>query len=412
MREGKIYVTMLGKFALREEGMTQPCVVSLTGRSRRLWILVAYLILHRDRGIPAQELIDLLWPDAAGGNPMSTLQNNASRARSALAELGFSDAKRLIVCEDGFYRWAPDRETEVDSDTFEGLARHALCQKTPQEGLPPALEAVKLYEGDFLAESAMEFWCGSINTYYRSLYIRLCRMTVSWLMETGRTVDAERLCSRVLQLAAAAEEFSVYLMRALILNKNPQKALEHYEHTRQMYRESFGVVPGPEMEAEKTEAVHALYGRETGEQELGAFLSVSDEESGAFYCDNNVFREIVKLQLRELRRNHGQAQILLVRLNRDDLPLERQAVLMKQLEATLTAALRAGDPFTRMGTNRYMILLAGATRENAQMVSQRILNRLQKDFFRPARDYCFQIADLERLKKMEAMVAEKKAGHI
>lgn len=125
-----------------------------------------------------------------------------------------------------------------------------------------------------------------------------------------------------------------------------------------------------------------------------------------------MFREIVKLHLRELRRNHGQAQILLVRLNRDDLPLERQAVLMKQLEATLTAALRAGDPFTRMGTNRYMILLAGATRENAQMVSQRILNRLQKDFFRPARDYCFQIADLERLKKMEAMVAEKKAGHI
>ncbi len=402
-----IHVTMLGKFTLREEGMAQPCPLSLTGRSRRLWILVAYLILHRDRGIPAQELIDLLWSDASGGNPMSTLQNNASRARSALAELGFSDAKRLIVCEDGFYRWAPDRETEVDSDTFESLARHALLQKTPQEGLPSALEAERLYAGDFLSESAMELWCGSINTYYRSLYIRLCRTTVSWLMEVGRTVDAEQLCSRVLQLDSAAEEFSVYLMRALTLNKNPKKALEHYEHIRQMYRESFGVVPGPEMEAEKTEALRALYGQDVGVQELGAFLSVSDEETGAFYCDNNVFREIVKLQLRELRRNHGQSQILLVRLKPDSLPLERQAVLMKQLETTLTAALRAGDPFTRMGTNRYMILLPGASRENAEMVSQRILKRLRRDFLRPAQDYSFRITDLERLKRMDAGTAEE-----
>ena len=252
-----IKVTMLGKFTLWEEGMDQPRVISLTGRSRRLWVLVAYLIMHRDRGVPAQELIDLLWPDAEGGNPMGTLQNNASRARNALTDLGFADAKRLIVCEDGFYRWAPHRDTVLDSEEFERLARQALEQKNQTEGLPLALEAVSLYAGDFLPESAMEFWCVSINTYYRSLYIRLCRAAVGWLMAADRTVEAERLCSFVLQLDPAAEEFSVYLMRALILNRNPKKALEHYEYTRQMYRESFGVVPGPEMEAEKAEAEKA-----------------------------------------------------------------------------------------------------------------------------------------------------------
>lgn len=127
-----IHVTMLGKFTLWEEGMAKPCEVSLTGRSRRLWILVAYLILHRDRGVPAQELIDLLWPDASSGNPVSTLQNNASRARSALTDSGFSDARRLVACEDGLYRWAPDRETELDSDIFERLARQALAKRRPR----------------------------------------------------------------------------------------------------------------------------------------------------------------------------------------------------------------------------------------------------------------------------------------
>lgn len=90
MREiAHIRATMLGRFALQQTGMKEPRMVSLAGRSGRLWTLVAYLILHRDRGIPAQELIDLLWPDGSGSNPASTLQNNASRARNAMATLGF-----------------------------------------------------------------------------------------------------------------------------------------------------------------------------------------------------------------------------------------------------------------------------------------------------------------------------------
>ena len=56
----KIDVTMFGKFTLKQEGMEVPHAVSLTGRSRRLWTLTAYLILNRNRGVSAQELIDLL----------------------------------------------------------------------------------------------------------------------------------------------------------------------------------------------------------------------------------------------------------------------------------------------------------------------------------------------------------------
>ena len=55
MREiAHIRATMLGRFALQQTGMKEPRMVSLAGRSGRLWTLVAYLILHRDRGIPAQ----------------------------------------------------------------------------------------------------------------------------------------------------------------------------------------------------------------------------------------------------------------------------------------------------------------------------------------------------------------------
>lgn len=132
----KINVTMFGKFTLKQEGMEVPHAVSLTGRSRRLWTLTAYLILNRNRGVSAQELIDLLWPEAENDNPLSTLQNNVSRARAALAELGFTHAKVIIHNEKGYYRWAPDRETQLDVEQFETLAKAALAEEDMENRLP------------------------------------------------------------------------------------------------------------------------------------------------------------------------------------------------------------------------------------------------------------------------------------
>lgn len=132
----KVDVTMFGKFTLKQEGMEVPHTVSLTGRSRRLWTLTAYLILNRNRGVSAQELIDLLWPEAENDNPLSTLQNNVSRARAALAELGFTHAKVIIHNEKGYYRWAPDRETQLDVEQFETLAKAALAEEDMENRLP------------------------------------------------------------------------------------------------------------------------------------------------------------------------------------------------------------------------------------------------------------------------------------
>lgn len=160
----KIDVTMFGKFTLKQEGMEVPHAVSLTGRSRRLWTLTAYLILNRNRGVSAQELIDLLWPEAENDNPLSTLQNNVSRARAALAELGFTHAKVIIHNEKGYYRWAPDRETQLDVEQFETLAKAALAEEDMEKSVALAQEAVALYTGDFLTESAAEFWCINLNT--------------------------------------------------------------------------------------------------------------------------------------------------------------------------------------------------------------------------------------------------------
>lgn len=351
----KINVTMFGKFTLKQEGMEVPHAVSLTGRSRRLWTLTAYLILNRNRGVSAQELIDLLWPEAENDNPLSTLQNNVSRARAALAELGFTHAKVIIHNEKGYYRWAPDRETQLDVEQFETLAKAALAEEDMEKSVALAQEAVALYTGDFLAESA--------------------------------------------------EEFSVFLMQALIKNKNPKKALEHYDYIASLYREVYGVSPSAELEAQKALAVQELYGSETSEDDIHTFLLAKEQEPGAFCCDNNVFREIVKLHVREMRRNDTPAALMIVRLANRSIDPEKRAVYMKQMEGTLLNELRAGDPFTKVGANQFWVLLPGATGENGGLVSRRVFNRFQKEYPKSGAAYTFKSLDLRHIH----MSAEEKA---
>ncbi len=392
-----LQATMLGKFTLCQPGMDEPRAISLVGRSRRLWTLVAYLILHQDRGVSAQELIELLWPDEEKSNPASTLQNNVSRARNALGELGFENPKALIAYTDGYYKWALDCETQLDAHQFEEQAKAALAREDRESAITQAKSAIALYTGDFLPDAATELWCINLNVYYRSLYIRLCRETVQWLFQAGRVDEARQICAAVVHIDPAAEEFSVYLMQALTRSGQAQKALEHYEYIWQLYRDTYGVAPTAALEAEKSAAVQELYGGDIQDAEIRQFLLGDDEEGGAFCCDNNVFREIVSLHVRAMRRSKSQAQIAIIRLEQRDVDQEQRAIYMRQMETTLQRSLRAGDPFTRVGAGQFWVLLPGATTSNGEMVMERIMDRLRKGFPRSPARFTSRVLDLREL---------------
>lgn len=224
-------------------------------------------------------------------------------------------------------------------------------------------------------------------------------------MKLGRITDAEKLCTGVIRLDPAAEEFSVFLMQALIKNKNPKKALEHYDYIASLYREVYGVSPSAELEAQKALAVQEIYGSETSEDDIHTFLLEKEQEPGAFCCDNNVFREIVNLQVREMRRNDTPAALMIVRLANRSIDPEKRAVYMKQMEGTLLNELRAGDPFTKVGANQFWVLLPGATGENGGLVSHRVFNRFQKEYPKSGAAYTFKSLDLRHIH----MRAEEKA---
>lgn len=386
----EIKVNMLGQFSIYE-GETGG-VVSLSGRAAKLWTLVAYLIMHRQTGATTQELIDLFWPDGDNDNPASTLQNTVSRVRTTLKNMGFQDPKRLVIYQDGYYKWAPDCQTLLDIEEFDRLA--GLSKEDGQDGLKAALAAIDLYKGDFLPEASTELWCVSQNTYYHSAFLRLCSNTVERLLMAHDTENAIKICTRLVDMEPMMETFSIYLMKALTESGHPQKALDHYKQMKRLYHDTYATVPSQEMDAQRLVAEMELYGSDTAESNVRSFLKNNGDEKGAFYCNNATFHEIVTLHMRAQKRNQSKAQIMLIRIKNRKATTEQTAIYMKQMETCLIETMRSGDPFTRVGAEQYWVLLPDAGPECAASVFNRIDACKRRKYPRNSAEFDYKMMDL------------------
>ncbi len=373
---------------------------SLSGRAHRLWLLVAYLIVNRDHGVSPQELIDLLWPEVTSNNPASTLQNNVSRARALFSEANFDGARDLIKHADGLYYWAPERSTLLDIEIFETNARRIgdFLSADDAEGIELALETCKLYTGDFLSDATDITWCANLAVYYRTLYKRLCKTTIIALMEAGRLKEAQTLCLQVCVLDPAAEEFSLLLMQAYLADANPTAALEQYQTIANYLSQTYDIQPSAELETQREIALQELYGQSMNEQGIRTFLFESNDDEGAFACSNAVFREIALLRLREMERSGEDSHIIAISFSNPSTKTARRIINAKRVAQVLSATLRASDPFTKVGSNQFLVLLPGASAENARMVYERIVARFKDNFPRAELAFRFSMMSLAALR--------------
>lgn len=373
---------------------------SLSGRAHRLWLLVAYLIVNRDHGVSPQELIDLLWPEVTSNNPASTLQNNVSRARALFSEANFDGARDLIKHTDGLYYWAPERSTLLDIEIFETNARRIgdFLSADDAEGIELALETCKLYTGDFLSDATDITWCANLAVYYRMLYKRLCKTTIIALMEAGRLKEAQTLCLQVCVLDPAAEEFSLLLMQAYLADANPTAALEQYQTIANYLSQTYDIQPSAELETQREIALQELYGQSMNEQGIRTFLFESNDDEGAFACSNAVFREIALLRLREMERSGEDSHIIAISFSNPSTKTARRIINAKRVAQVLSATLRASDPFTKVGSNQFLVLLPGASAENARMVYERIVARFKDNFPRAELAFRFSMMSLAALR--------------
>lgn len=72
-----ISVHMLGEFSITINGNT---ITNLKGRTKRVWMLVEYLIAYRHTDVSLEKLMDILWEEDECGDPVNALKNLVYRA--------------------------------------------------------------------------------------------------------------------------------------------------------------------------------------------------------------------------------------------------------------------------------------------------------------------------------------------
>ncbi|QFG26995.1 AfsR/SARP family transcriptional regulator [Actinomadura sp. WMMB 499] len=117
-------------------------------RETKVRALLADLLAHEGRPVPADRLIHDLWGDATPGDPANALQAKVSQLRRALG-------RDRVTRQAGGYRLVLDRPgDEVDADRFRALAAAARAVDDPRVRAARLTEALDLWRGPAFADIA------------------------------------------------------------------------------------------------------------------------------------------------------------------------------------------------------------------------------------------------------------------
>lgn len=88
-------VQMLGEFTL-QYGCQE--ISDNDNRSRKVWLLLAYMIYCRNRSVSQEDLVNLLWgEEERSSNPLNALKTMFHRVRTMLNQLDASAGHTLII---------------------------------------------------------------------------------------------------------------------------------------------------------------------------------------------------------------------------------------------------------------------------------------------------------------------------
>lgn len=370
-----IRVGMLGDFSISINGNQ---ISDFKGSTKRVWLLVQYLLAHRRETVSIDVLVSDLWNGKLCGDPRNALKNLVYRARSQLKQLSGNERLQFIEFADDTYRWNNRYECEIDSELFQeafflGEDRNAL----PEQRAECYQRAAELYKGTFLERSSLDGWvvrkAGEYSELYRKCIENLCGI----LFSMQRYGEAEAVCRKSLQRQPYEMLFHRLLLQACVGDGRRSEALENYNAARELFARRFHVDISAALQPFYKNLVGGGCGAMSSDRILQD-LKESEAPSGAFFCEYDLFRAVCRAQGRLARRMGTQTFLALFSLcpGRGEEGRPGPAVSLghaaDRLRETLISTLRASDVVTAYSAVQFLVLLPAVSYEDAVGVADRI----------------------------------------
>jgi DNA-binding SARP family transcriptional activator len=218
-------ITLFGGFSVRRLGEPVSLPLSLAAQGLKI------VALHEK--IPVEELVELLWPDAAPGVGTRRLRNVLWRVRAASGD--------LLERDDNFIRLAPDAVTDVAQ--FHQLAERAIRRDTPpEEAGQLAREALTLYRGELLPGDRYADWAAGYRESFARLHIQLLDLLLEEALAHEHHQEALALLDRLIDADPYEEHHYLRAAELLARSGNPRRALGMLDRAERMLAD-LGVAP-------------------------------------------------------------------------------------------------------------------------------------------------------------------------
>lgn len=364
---------MFGEFSITVNGKT---LTNFKGKTKRIWMLVQYLIAHRRETVPLDRLVADLWNGSACGDPKNALKNLVYRARAAFRELSSSGKYQFIVFEDGTYHWNSEYGCEVDAERFEALCAECLDSSRPEEDRIAAFrQAAALYRGDYLQKSSWCAWAAEQSEKYKQTYQDCAERACGLLLNLGRFDEAAAVCRGALTFLPYELSLHCLLLQAYIGSGKRSLAFDHYNRTKELFYRAFCIDVSDQLlpyyrqlvsGGAQTRADLAAIQRDLAEKPAGR---------GAFFCDYDIFRNIYRAQARMVSRTGGRVFLALFTLSGEDGSAPENAALYsaaEKLKSAIVSSLRRSDVAAPYSTSQFVAMLPSAAYEDAQKAADRV----------------------------------------
>ena len=378
MSNAKIKIKMFGNFEILVNGNV---VLTQLRQAKKTSQFLEDLILKKDRAVPHEELLEMLWSDKENRNPATALRTLLHRYRSLVEQSGLPELEDSILTARGAYQWNSNLDCEIDVFEFERLCQEA---RTPgmsnRECIERYLQMLQIYTGPLLTNSAEEMWVVPKSVYYHDLFLESV-FTLLDLLKLEEEYDViVQVCRKAMDVDMFDERLHLELMMALVKTGKKREALSQYYFATDLHYKQLGIQPSGEIRAVYKLIVQADQEMEADIEKVQNMLEEDKDGHGAFVCEYEIFKEIYQLQRRMLERYNGTMFLALLTISNtyeqrfDNLVLDN---IMKQLLHVSQTNLRRGDTISRYSVMQYVILLPSVTYETGRLV----LDRIKKAFY-------------------------------
>ena len=226
----RLVINRFGGFSVKAGGTELQC------GSKKGAELVAYMLENRNKPIPREEILEMLWPQGIPNNAVAMLHNIIYGLRKELAAF---ELENIIIYKNKCYILDMSRITEDDRPILE------VCAAVDSKDTSAILKhesVLSAYWGKYLGNIDSR-WTDMGREYYDKCYIE----AVMTAAENYREKNDRQKELAMLKNALALDPYSERIMHDILLCYfalgKPDKAKKTYEEYSELIDEEFGIRP-------------------------------------------------------------------------------------------------------------------------------------------------------------------------